>query len=118
MPGAPVANRRTSGAVRVDHVDPVVDEVGEEVVARVLGRELVRRRVVERAAGDREPLERAAAVAVGVERPREVRERRLVEVALGARPAEVPPGPADVDLLPGVLADVVDVHHARCRAGT
>ncbi len=93
----------------IELADPAAAVVGEEVVADVLGRELPRGRVVERAAGDRAACGRRVAVAVVRDR---VPEARVAARPLGRRPAVVRAGDAVVDLLPRALADVVDEHPA------
>ena len=107
-------------AVRqVDPADEAVAELGEVVLVAVAGGERAAARI-ERAADDGEAGEEAArtrswrggvAVLVGEQRRRDagadvVRPFRL-------RPAVVRARDAEVDLLPGVLADVVDVDPAR-----
>src|SRR5262245_20464993 len=62
------ASRKTRHIARgdIEDVDPVVDVIGEEIIADVRGRELDGGGVVERSAGDGKALKRAAAVRVGI----------------------------------------------------
>src|SRR4029453_8921369 len=64
-------SRRGKGGNRsradIQYVDPVVDVIGEEIVARVLGGELLHGLAVKGPTGNRKALERAAAVGVGID---------------------------------------------------
>ena len=85
--------------------DPSGAEIGEEVVAGVLVRKLRREKRIERAAGDGAAASRG--LRVRIERRRE---SRIACRTFRQRPAIVGAGDALVDLLPGVLPDVVDQH--------
>ena len=98
---------RRSGR-RVQHANPVVHEIGEEVFADVFLRELKIRRVIERATGDRPSL----AMVVGVQRPLEP---RIGARPFGLRPTVVGTRHALVDLFPTGLSDVVDQDAAGAR---
>ena len=91
---------------RIEAPDPPPAEVGEEVIADVIGRELDVRGRIERRAGDRAA---SVPVAVGVQR---ATEPRIARGSLRLRPPVVRSGDAVVDLLPGVLAHIIDEHAA------
>ena len=87
------------------NVNPIVDEISEEIVAVVLSGEIALGRIVKRAGGDGEAGVGTEAVAVSEDRPGDV---RIAGGAFGLRPAVIGTGVEFVDFLPGVLADVVD----------
>src|SRR5882724_1151609 len=89
----------------VEASDPVATEVREEVVADEVARKLHHRRIVEGAAGNRAACGRTRAVSVGEERTAKT---GIGGRAFGGGPTVVGSCDAVVDLLPGVLPDVVD----------
>ena len=92
--------------IGVEDLDPALDKIHEEVLTSVLGGEWAAGAVrAEGPAGDRRDL-------VGMDR-RTI--ARVVRRSLGRRPAIVGAGEALVDLLPGVLAHVVDEDPPRAR---
>src|SRR6185295_11243463 len=84
------------------------DEIAEEIAPAVLRRELDA--VVERAAGDAGP--GGAAVLIGVDR---IHEAGIVAGPLAGGPAEIRAAASQVDLLPEVSSNVVDVDPAAAR---
>ena len=112
QPRGESAGRAVGG---IEHLD-IAAQVGEEVFANIAARELRGRRVVERAADDGD---RPVRMAIGIERIAVGADRGLrvggLPEALAIRPAVVGASDAVVDLLPGVLADVIDEDAARSR---
>src|SRR5258706_223000 len=108
--------RRDVAGGRVEAADPAAGEVGEEIVTGVVAREGAAAAAATSAAGGVEGraddgLAGGGRVAVGVVDDRGA-EAKAVGGAFGEGPAVVRAGDAEVDLLPGVLADVVDQHLA------